>query len=126
MAETKTRVVHCKRDRYDVYIGRGSIWGNPFRIGPDGTREEVIQKYTAWVLKQPKLLSELPKLKGKVLGCWCKPLACHGDVLVELVERPFPRMLPTKVIDGKTYFVDERLRQLRNVENPHDYIDLDA
>ena len=51
----------------------------------------------------------------------------HEDktALAELAERA-PRMLPTTVIDGRTYFVDERLRQLRNVKNPHDYIDLDG
>jgi len=83
---TKTRVVHCKRAPYDVYIGRPSKWGNPFRIGRDGTRAEVIRKYREWLLQQPDLLAALPELKGKVLGCWCKPLLCHGDVLVELVE----------------------------------------
>ena len=41
-----TRVVHCKRARYDVYIGRPSKWGNPYVIGPDGTREQVIAKYS--------------------------------------------------------------------------------
>ena len=82
-----TRVVHCKREHYDVYIGRGSKWGNPYSIGVDGTREIVIAKYKRWLLNQPPLLNELGQLKGKVLGCWCKPLACHGDVLVELLER---------------------------------------
>lgn len=79
-------VVHSKRDRYDVYIGRPSKWGNPFAIGRDGTREEVIEKYRAWLLGQPELLAALPELKGKVLGCWCAPQACHGDVLVELAN----------------------------------------
>ena len=41
---------------YDVYIGRPSKWGNPFRIGPDGNREEVIRKYRDWIGKQPELL----------------------------------------------------------------------
>ena len=82
-----TRVVHCKKEHYDVYIGRGSKWGNPYSIGVDGTREIVIAKYKRWLLNQPPLLNELGQLKGKVLGCWCKPLACHGDVLVELLER---------------------------------------
>lgn len=80
----RTRVVHCKRTRYDTYVGRGSQWGNPFRIGPDGTRDEVIAKYREWIKTQPNLIAALPELRGKVLGCWCVPLACHGDVLVEL------------------------------------------
>jgi len=79
-------VVHCKRARYDVYIGRPSKWGNPFKIGPDGTRAEVISKYRAWVESELDLLAALPELHGKVLGCWCKPAACHGDVLAELCQ----------------------------------------
>ncbi len=83
-----TRVVHCKREPtgLDVYIGRPSKWGNPFRIGRDGTREEVIIKYREWIKTQPALLAVLPELKGKVLRCWCKPKACHGDVLAELAD----------------------------------------
>ena len=85
----KTRqVVHCKRDRFDVYIGRGSKWGNHFAIGKDGTREQVIAKYRKWITapRNWTLRRDLPELKGKVLGCWCAPKACHGDVLIELVE----------------------------------------
>lgn len=78
------KVVHCKKEYYDVYIGRPGIWGNPFILGKDGNREEVIVKYREWILTQPKLLSKLSELKGKVLGCWCSPLPCHGDILVEL------------------------------------------
>ena len=81
-----TRVVHCKKEKYDIYIGRPSKWGNPFSIGKDGTREEVIQKYKEWISQQPELLADLPSLKGKVLGCWCKPQACHGDILAKLTE----------------------------------------
>ena len=81
-----TRVVHCKKEPFDVYIGRPSKWGNPFSIGKDGTREEVIERYRNWIQSKPRLLECLPELKDKVLGCWCKPEACHGDVLVELVN----------------------------------------
>ena len=88
-------VVHCKKDKYDVYIGRAnprsglkaSPWANPFKIGKDGTREEVMRKYCDWIMQQPELLSRLPELKGKVLGCWCAPEACHGDILSELANR---------------------------------------
>lgn len=81
-----TSVVHCKHAPFDVYIGRPSRWGNPFKIGRDGTREEVIAKYRAWVQSQPALMAALPELRGKVLGCWCKPEACHGDTLAELAD----------------------------------------
>jgi hypothetical protein len=84
---TKRRVVHCKREPYDVYIGRPSRWGNPFVIGRDGTREQVIEKYRQHVTSRADLMAALPELHGKVLGCWCAPAACHGDVLAELCQR---------------------------------------
>jgi len=85
------RVVNLREEGYEVYIGRGSKWGNRFVIGRDGDREEVIWKYREWILKNDYLLSCLGELKDKVLGCYCKPLACHGDVLVELVEKMVSR-----------------------------------
>jgi len=82
-----TTVVHCKsRIPFDVYIGRPSEWGNPFEIGVDGSREEVIAKYETWFLQQPRLLAKVSELKGKTLACWCAPLACHGDVLAKYAE----------------------------------------
>jgi hypothetical protein len=82
----QTRVVHCKREEYDIYIGRPSKWGNPFQIGKDGNRQEVIRKYREYILSNDELLKDLHELKGKTLGCWCKPSSCHGDVLVDLIE----------------------------------------
>jgi len=79
--------VHCKREGYDIYIGRPSKWGNPFVIGRDGDRAEVIRKYETWLRTQPELMAQLDELSGKVLGCWCAPRACHGDVLVNLANR---------------------------------------
>jgi predicted RNA-binding Zn-ribbon protein involved in translation (DUF1610 family) len=70
-----------------VYIGRPSPWGNPFIMGRDGTRAEVIAKYRAWIAEQPDLLMRLHELIGKDLVCWCAPLPCHGDVLAELCGR---------------------------------------
>lgn len=80
------KVVHCKREKYDIYIGRPSKWGNPFEIGKDGSREDVIQKYQDWILTQDHLLLSVPELKDKVLGCWCAPEACHGDILLKLLN----------------------------------------
>lgn len=82
----KTSVVHCKKERFDVYIGRPTKWGNPFHIGKDGTRKEVIAKYKQWIVKQPHLMDALHELRGKRLGCWCSPQKCHGDVLAELAD----------------------------------------
>jgi hypothetical protein len=80
--------VHCKRERYDIYVGRpSSIWKNPFVIGRDGDRAEVIRKYEEWLMEQPQLLARLGELRGKVLGCWCSPLPCHGDVLARLADK---------------------------------------
>ena len=80
------KVVHCKKEPYDVYIGRGSKWGNPYVIGKNGTREEVIEKYTNYLLGNTDLMNSLEELKGKILGCWCSPQACHGDVLIKLIK----------------------------------------
>ena len=88
-----TKVVHCRRKKHDVYIGRPSKWGNPFEIGSDGTRDEVIAKYRAWILTQDELINSLHELKGKTLGCWCSPKPCHGDVLAELAERLKPKRM---------------------------------
>lgn len=80
-------IVHCKREPYDIYIGRPSIWGNPFEIGKDGTRTEVIQKYEDWIRTQPKLMAAAKRLLvGRTLGCWCSPLPCHGEVLIKIAN----------------------------------------
>lgn len=70
-----------------ITIDRTSKWGNPFKIGPNGTRKEVIKKYEQWLLKQPKLVALAKKeLKGRDLLCWCAPLPCHGDVLLRIAN----------------------------------------
>ena len=70
-----------------VYIGRPSKWGNPFVVGKDGTREEVIAKYRTWLLAQPvKVESAKRELAGKNLVCFCAPKGCHGDVLLEVAN----------------------------------------
>lgn len=82
-----TRVVHFKKSHFDIYIGRPSKWGNPFPAGENGrTRAEAIRTYREWIQQQPELMDSLHELEGKVLGCWCKPKPCHGDVLIELLE----------------------------------------
>ena len=82
----KTILVNLKRgDKFDVYIGRGGIWGNPFVIGKDGDRNKVIDEYRKWLKNQPNLLDQLENLRGKRLGCFCHPLKCHGEVILELL-----------------------------------------
>lgn len=69
-----------------IYIGRPSIYGNPYTIGKDGTRQEVIAKYKDYFYSNPLLQQQVLALKGKTLCCFCKPLACHGDVIVDYLE----------------------------------------
>lgn len=81
-------VVHCKKSSYDVYIGRGSEWGNPFVIGKHGNRAEVIEQYRLQLIDKVRsdysgMVNKLASLHGKTLACYCAPLPCHGDVLVK-------------------------------------------
>lgn len=70
-----------------VYCGRGSIYGNPFRIGPDGSREEVIAKHKIYLYNRletdPEFKKAVLALKGKIKVCFCKPLLCHLDTIEE-------------------------------------------
>jgi hypothetical protein len=70
-----------------VYIGRPSKWGNPFEVGKDGTRAEVLEKYRAYIFENEALMQQAKQeLKGKNLTCWCAPLPCHGDILMEIAN----------------------------------------
>lgn len=86
------RVVNKFKEPYDIYIGRGSVWGNPFSIDEKNgeTREVVIEKYRQHLyqqlLKGEITVKQLLALDGKTLGCFCKPKACHGDVIARAVE----------------------------------------
>ena len=115
----KMSVINCKvkfiRPKYqnlkqwtedinNVYIGRRGIvfidnerfpkkdspFCNPFKIGKNSLRDEVIKKYKEYILikieKEPELKNELILMKGKKLGCWCHPESCHGDILLELIN----------------------------------------
>lgn len=84
-------IVRNKRARHAfpeaVYIGRPTKWGNPYREGPDGTREEVIAKFEAYLRMNPALMEAAKReLAGKDLLCWCAPLPCHGDVLLRIAN----------------------------------------
>lgn len=93
----ETRVVHVKEAPFDVYIGRKngdlpeSEWANPYVIGKDGTREEVVTKYYKRVQNDPVLMAKVHTLRFKTLGCWCNShkepdQLCHGHVLTALAE----------------------------------------
>lgn len=113
MSIVNVRVAHIRpkyqnlkewmQDPNNVYIGRGeivfidnvrfppigSLFCNPFKIGKDGTREEVLRKYESYIINRlnndPELCQQFLQLKGKTLGCWCHPDPCHGDVLLRLL-----------------------------------------
>jgi hypothetical protein len=79
------KIVHCKKEKYTVYIGRPSAFGNPFAVGRDGSREEVIAKYETLARSSPDLMEAIGNLKeDDVLGCWCFPQRCHGEVIIKL------------------------------------------
>lgn len=83
--------IHNKRfERYDVYIGRPTIYGNPFEIGRHGTRESVIKKYKEYfgirLNQDEQFRIAIFQLKNKRLGCFCKPQACHGDIICEYLN----------------------------------------
>ncbi len=87
----RTKVVNIRADDYDVDISRPGRWGNPFRIPIDGNRPTVIKKHRKWfmrrLLREPELWIALRHLRGKRLGCHCKPEACHGDLLALLADK---------------------------------------
>lgn len=83
----RAKVVHWRKEAFDVYVGRPTRWGNPFKPGPDGTRKVVIEKYRAWLMARPALVARAKReLRGKILGCWCHPSPCHASVLLEVAN----------------------------------------
>ncbi len=83
------------------YIGRGSIWGNPYVIGESGSREDVLWLYERHLRRNPKLLKKISSLHGKTLGCSCSPKPCHGDILIKIANEQIIEKL-TKKIKGKS------------------------
>ena len=97
------KVVHWRKEDYDVYIGRGispktgklSKWGCPYSYKEDTiaefhveNREEAIQMFEEYLLNNEELMDSLNELKYKTLGCWCKPnRTCHGDIIKKYVDR---------------------------------------
>jgi len=76
-----------------VYVGRPSKWGNPFIIGPDGNRDEVLNLWEAWVgglfpdMTQQFPFGDLGELYNKDLVCWCAPQPCHADILLAMANQ---------------------------------------
>lgn len=93
----KVKVVHFKKEKYDIYIGRlpgGKFnkWAYPKELRnkfPKNTpRKILINAYEEYLLSNPELMNDLHELKGKTLGCWCRPKnACHGDILKKYADK---------------------------------------
>jgi hypothetical protein len=83
----KTTVVNVS-EPHDVYIARPSKWGNPFMVGPDGDRAEVLRKYEERLKMMPSLVADARReLRGKRLACWCKSHQdCHGHILARYAD----------------------------------------
>ena len=79
----------------NIYIGRSctmggwnlkeSKWANPFSVKEYG-RDKALKLYEEHIRNTPKLWNQLEELDGKILGCWCKPDPCHGDILIKLLN----------------------------------------
>ena len=86
---------HWLETENNIYIGRNMLfyvkgakkskWANPYSVKKYG-REECLKKYKEYILSNDNLMSQLGELEGKILGCWCHPAACHGDILIELLN----------------------------------------
>jgi len=107
-----SRLVHCNNEPYDVYIGRPSIWGNPFTHISDketlaehvvSNRAEALEKYREYITNNQELMSKILELDNKVLGCFCItdgsfpiPYVCHGQILIELLNKAKFKILMKK------------------------------
>lgn len=93
------KVINIKKEKLSdypngLYIGRAnkwlglpeSKWHNPFPMKKESDRPEVIRKFRIYILSREDLMNSLEELDGKVLGCYCNPRMCHGNVLLELLE----------------------------------------
>lgn len=88
--ETRPRVLNKRTDKIPpgaVYVGRPSKWGNPYKVGKGGTREGVIERYRTWLIREiAHSHLNIRELRGRDLVCWCSPLPCHADILLELAN----------------------------------------
>ncbi len=89
MTDSATSIINLRYEQADVYCGRGSAYGNPYKIGVDGTRDDVCDKFELYFLKRlqdSKYRAMVMSLKGKRLGCYCKPLRCHLDTIKKYLD----------------------------------------
>lgn len=86
----QTLVVNLNKKRFDVYIGRPGLFGNPYEMSEEADRKRVIDEFRKYFAERIKTDEEFRKaveaLRGKVLGCYCKPKPCHGDVIAQYLN----------------------------------------
>ena len=133
MAEV-VRIRRCRGELVqgcDVYIGgavvRGgwelsvSAWNNPFNTWNSGSQEEACRRYERYLRRdRPDLMARLWELEGKVLGCWCKPESCHGDVLVKLLEEYKGITTPSAIITQRNE--DSQPMNIKTLKDSDDYL----
>ncbi|CAM3780803.1 DUF4326 domain-containing protein [Vreelandella rituensis] len=94
-----THAINCKHQKADVYIGRGSRFGNPFPITASRSRSASLAAFREWVAHQPELLRLVRQtLPGKSLGCFCAPQPCHGDILAEIADGAWDDRIPAEPV----------------------------
>lgn len=90
-----TKVVNIRLEDYDVYIGcaghgQNGYFGNPIRLQPGASRGSTLEQYRKYFYKRleqdPIFKERIHALKGKILGCFCKPRPCHGDIIKEYLD----------------------------------------
>ena len=91
----KTEAVNLYKEPYDVYIGRegkgkSGYFGNPFKLEKGESRGATLDRFKKYFLDRIEIdlefKSKILELKGKKLGCFCKPNACHGDIISEYLN----------------------------------------
>jgi hypothetical protein len=94
--QMRTVVVNIHKEPFDVYIGRvgrgqDGYFGNPFRIGHGISREDAVKRFQRYfadrIEKDSEFRRRILALKGRRLGCFCKPKACHGDVIADWLNK---------------------------------------
>lgn len=114
-----TTVVNIKNTkRYDVFIGRGSPYGNPFNYRKMGiTREECVSLYKEYFYKKlndPVFRDKVLTLKDKILGCYCAPLLCHGNIIADYLNETTGSITESKstgIVQDSLWFGNEQIRE---------------
>lgn len=102
------------KEEFDVYGGRGSLYGNPFQ---EGTQETLVELYREWVARQPDLLRKAAEeLRGRSVACFCKPKACHLDALNDVLENCKHKEEKTLYLKSPDTGIDEYLWSLYKKE----------